>query len=218
MPSTQTTESTRTLLVLHASATGGRLHIWGESSVSTTAESGDRAHPNAVPASQLAGIVQRMLGEASVAIPATLQLRLPEHTGVPLQSPQLAHWTGRAAHQSNLVESASFGDWTVDSVSIQADHTPRLLERMAELAHSEHERTFDEEAHPALADHSEKPVVLIGDSVRWYLGAARLGVALLVEQRFVPMLLQDEAGQLHAAWRPWFSDEATATRVGQLLR
>ncbi len=223
MPSTQKTDHPHALLVVHANASDGKLHLWAESSTlasGSPAESrdpADRSHPGAVDTSALFDLLGPLLDDPSMASEGSLELRLPGHAGVPLQSPQLAHWTGLAARQSTLVESAEFAEWTVQTLCVDADRTPRLLERLVELSQRDHDRAFDEEAHPQ-APTSAEVIVHIGDSARWFLSAARLGVALLVEQRFVPMLLQDDSGQLQASWRPWFSDEATANRVGKLLR
>ncbi|MFI4853520.1 MAG: DEAD/DEAH box helicase [Phycisphaerales bacterium JB065] len=223
MPSTQTTDNSQALLVVHANSSDGKLHLWAESSTLASgtpvapASDADCTHPGAVGTTELFDLLSPLLDDPSMASEGELKLRLPSHAGVPLQSPQLAHWTGLAARQSELVDSAEFTDWTVQTVCIDADRAPRLLERLVELSRHEHDRAFDEEAHPQSESHAER-IVHVGDSVRWFLSAARLGVALLVEQRFVPMLLQDDSGQLHASWRPWFSDEATAARVGILLR
>ncbi|MCR9217446.1 MAG: DEAD/DEAH box helicase [bacterium] len=224
MPSTPKTESAQTLLVLHANASKGRLHLWAERSSlhgcsddRPEIQGENRPHPATVASAELLELLRPLLGEHADAKPASLTLRLPEHDGRPFQSPQLAHWTGHATRQSELVEAASFGDWEIQTVAIDADRAPRLLERLSELSVRDHDRAFDEEAHPSMSAGSAH-IVHIGDSARWFLSAARLGVALLVEQRFVPMLLQDDSGQLQAAWRPWFSDEATAERVTRLLR
>ncbi len=223
MPSTQTAEHSQTLLVVHANASAGRLHLWAESSLNADAhasdstESGnDRVHPGTIDSHSLLEVLRPLLTEDGAAKCDELRLLLPGHIGTPLQSPQLAHWTGHASRQSDVLEAAAFSEWRVSTVSIDADHAPRILERIAELSRQDHDHAFDDEAHPATSDHLPT-IVLAGDSVRWALGAARLAVSLLVEQRFVPMLLQDEGGNLQASWRPWFSDEATAQRAAKLL-
>jgi hypothetical protein len=68
----------------------------------------------------------------------------------------------------------------------------------------------------AAAEHDIGPI-LVADSLKFFSAAARLARSLLAEQRFVPMVIQDESGGMRAAWRPWLSDDATAARVSGLL-
>lgn len=64
------------------------------------------------------------------------------------------------------------------------------------------------------------------DGVRWVAGASldyfaqttRLARYLLVQQRFVPSLVQATSGEIKGSWLGWMSDEATAQRISALVR
>jgi SNF2 family DNA or RNA helicase len=66
------------------------------------------------------------------------------------------------------------------------------------------------------AETSEGALVL-GAGAVYFDAAARLARHLLAGHRFVPMMLQDEEGDLTASWWPWLGDEATARRVALLV-
>lgn len=56
-----------------------------------------------------------------------------------------------------------------------------------------------------------------GRSLRYWIIVARFALELIVDQRFIPTLVQPRDGDLQAAWHPWLHDEAARTRVSVLL-
>ncbi|MDY7109560.1 MAG: DEAD/DEAH box helicase [Planctomycetota bacterium] len=56
-----------------------------------------------------------------------------------------------------------------------------------------------------------------GHSLRYWMGVCRFVLELVVDQRFIPTLLQSRGADLRAAWQPWLHDESTLQRVGALL-
>ncbi len=123
-----------------------------------------------------------------------ITLRLPERDGAVLPSATLAMELGLAlATGDGLVEVA------VPTVLVPAGRAGGVFERLAERV---------ETADGRLA---------LGASASYFDAAARLARHLLAGHRFVPMMLQDEEGNLSATWWPWLADEATARRVSLLV-
>ncbi len=154
---------------------------------------------------------------------AELTLFLPAINGEPMPSPQAAHWIGRTGDEHDETEHARLARFTVPALAIAPGLAHAVLERLEAISHQTHEAAFDEAQLTETDDTTDNdttakaPSAVIGDSARFYLSASRLARSLLAEQRFVPMVIQDAAGGLRAAWRPWLSDDATAERVGTLL-
>jgi len=67
-----------------------------------------------------------------------------------------------------------------------------------------------------LTGESEPPM-LVGASLEYFSQSSRLARYLLVQQRFVPSLLQASTGELRGSWQGWMSDEATARRMTLLV-
>ncbi|MHC4218752.1 MAG: DEAD/DEAH box helicase [Planctomycetota bacterium] len=70
-----------------------------------------------------------------------------------------------------------------------------------------------------LEDRGPSEQVVFGHTLPFWIAVARFVIELLVDQRFIPTLLQprEGEGELTAAWRPWLHDEFAQTRVAALL-
>ncbi len=190
--------SLRDTVVLHACFHDGRVCLWGESSarfLSTrgAGESGD-VHPFALSGEGLRSL-SALLGSCEVR---ELVLRLPcvgDGGGgwATLPSEQLAHETGREA--IDLTASVRLESRRVAALALEYEGLRETLDGLLELAASE--------AHAG---------VEAGESVRFFALLGVLADHLLAQQRFVPMLFQDDRA-LSAGWMPWLGDAATAERV-----
>ncbi len=126
--------------------------------------------------------------------PAEVTLRLPGRAGAVLPSATLAGALGLAIEPGDgLVEV------TVPTVRVPGDRAAEVLEGLADRVEASDGR------------------IEMGASAQYFDAAARLAMHLLAGHRFVPMVLQDEEGNLSASWWPWLADEATARRVGLLV-
>ncbi len=197
-------------LVVHSVFVGGRVWLWAESgasfargTASITPSEGDAApvHPFAADADGVrealasAGLLgagdQGDEGLAEVLLPGT-----PD--GAVLPSVHLAHALGRAAPDTAGLPPV-LTKVAVPAIGLDPRGWGRFFERVAE---------FDEDESP----------VTFGPGVRYFELLSALGLHLLSQQRFVPMMCQDGGGALSATWSPWMNDEATAGKVSAVLR
>ena len=94
--------------------------------------------------------------------------------------------------------SPMLGEFEVPSIAIEPSNAIRVLN---ELDRHSHGITFE-----------------VGQSVHFWASVARFSLDLLVDQRFIPTLLQVDRKHLTAAWTPWLHDEEVVNRFGLLLR
>ncbi|MDP1663250.1 MAG: SNF2 helicase-associated domain-containing protein, partial [Phycisphaerales bacterium] len=203
--------------VLHANWTDSALHLWGERLAETApqpdgdpprASDGAIPHPAALTGAELrAALAPLKSASLSAAADARIMLRLPVHTNAggrmtPVPSP-------RAAHTAGLLEEDG-GVTTLDAVSVEtlavvpADAAAVLGDLDAAL-----ERAADEPA--------DCPFVA-GAGVEFFITADRFCQWLLVQQRFVPGLVQDISGGVRGLWQPWLADDHVALRAMSLLK
>ncbi len=130
-------------------------------------------------------------GEAS-----TITLRVPEHDGRPQPSHAFAMLAGVDADE---LVSCAMGEFVIPTIAVDPIDSGRVLERLVERA-----------------DDDDQFVA--GPGVQYFVAASRLASHLIAGHRFVPMLLQDAAGELTGRWYPWLSDEMTVKRLGTLVR
>jgi len=215
------------MLIAHALFSDGALHVWGEESGRLSGDGSGAGSGGGHPFAAPVGVLREVLGEAGAgAGESALTLHLPTASGgVVLASKQMRRWGdgGPAVDEDAVVV---LGSWRVPTVTVVASDAQRVLDRLEELSEGSHERALEEGTALGEGDGDGdvdggaavgSVSVGVGDSVRFFSSASRLARSLLAEQRFVPMVIQDESGGLRAAWRPWLSDEGTAARVGELL-
>ncbi len=224
-----------TMLIVHACFTDGRLHLWGEkphapnstdAPSSTTPDNEARPHPFACTSDELA----RALGHGPArnqVVPAEVTLALPAVDAMPSPSPQLAHWTGRGGAHDLIAQGARIERWTAPTLVIESRASVAVLNALEDADSNTHDNmtawSADVEDSNGTGDAATAtlappaPAIVVGDSVRFFATAGRLGHALLAEQRFVPMLFQESTGDIHASWRPWLSDEATTEQLQKLI-
>jgi superfamily II DNA or RNA helicase len=70
----------------------------------------------------------------------------------------------------------------------------------------------------ALEQHPCDEKFEIGSSIHFWSSVAQFSLDLLVDQRFIPTLLQVDRKHLTATWTPWLHDEEVVNRFGLLLR
>jgi len=199
------------VMVVHAAWSDRVLHIWAESAERFVAGLGgkrrpaqpsDNEHPFAASAEELGAGLEDVLGQSQGPAPAKpevgrLSLRMPiQDDGRPVPSPRLAHATGHESGEGHDGEVRLLGSFGAPTIRIDAGRAPEVLDLL------------ESDATPGLS---------AGESVHFFAAAARLGLHLLAQQRFVPTLYQDAAGTLRGVWQPWLSDEATGVRVAALL-
>ena len=195
----------------------------------------DHPHPFALGSDEVIALVAEALGGRS-AEPGAVRLRLPsfasggagdvnssgeaaaENGGpaagaaTPAPSPRLAHWIGLG---DAWAAGSELRSWRTPTVAVEPERALEVLAWAEEAGSETASHLVDE-----LSGHEagRRSHVVVGESVRFYATAARLGRALVAEQRFVPAVVQGREGPLRGAWEPWLSDGETAERVELLVR
>jgi len=219
--------------VLHANWTGRTLWFWGEDSGKAAAQAFVGAgaalmeedqedageappppppatpegvgHPFSLSRGELVGALHELGVEVGSSPDGALRLALPTRDGRPLPSPRVAHAAGYGGFEVEADLDTTVDVWSLEAVGLGAPEAPAALERLEAAANGD-------------PDNGRPRHVLLGPSVRYLAAAARLARALVAEQRVTPMAMQEQSGAIHGMWTPWFGDEATAERVGRLLR
>lgn len=201
------TTTQRDTAVLHACVHRGEVCLWGESASLFLATPGPhpsanetpRPHPFAIPAVQLGDLIPRT--QRLGLEPRTVELRLPciadNGAGRLLPSDQLSHELGRESHEPDqeLVLEARRVEALAVPYPVFGETFDALLERAEQTSH----------------DHD----LVTSDSIDYVAALGVLAQHLLAQQRFVPMLFQDDR-DLTGGWMPWLGDAATADRVRAL--
>lgn len=197
------TTTQRDTAVLHACYHRGEVCLWGESAarfVSGQGSAGPGDHPFALPGDRLRGLIPG--GDRPGFEARTVELQLPcarvEGAGErTLPSEQLAHELGRESFDPDL-------EVMLDSRRVEAVRIPYGVfgETFGAI--------LDQEA-----ENGDELGVVSGESIQFYATLGLLGHHLLAQQRFVPMLYQDDR-ELEGGWMPWLGDAATADRVRAL--
>ena len=143
-------------------------------------------------------VIYHCLRDAGVDIgssnEAILTLKLPHDLLGPWPSDRLVSIMGDYDRASEPL----LGEFKVPSVTIE----PSLaFEVLNVLAHHACDEKFE-----------------AGQSIHFWASAAQLSIDLLVDQRFIPTLLQVDRKRLTAKWTPWLHDEEVVERFALLLR
>ena len=198
------------MLVIHANWTAGNLHLWGESleiftgltkrgredktngQVVAVAQEVE-LHPFALDASQLLILLVGADIKCN-AEESSFTLSLPHDLLGPWPSDRLISIIGDYEPKA----SPRLGDFKVPSLKLSPAVATRLLEQ--------------------LSNHENDELFECGSSVRFWTSASRLSRDLLIDQRFVPTLMQVDRKHLTAKWTPWLHDEEVVNRFGLLLQ
>ncbi|MEE2819577.1 MAG: DEAD/DEAH box helicase [Planctomycetota bacterium] len=198
------------MFVIHANWTAGNLHLWGESLETFTGlttrcreeKTNGQAvavaqevevHPFALDASKLL----ESLSEAGIDCnveESSFSLSLPHDLLGPWPSDRLISIVGDYEPKTD----PHLGDFKVPSLKVAPAVATRLL---GQLVNHENDELFER-----------------GASVRFWTSASRLSRDLLIDQRFVPTLMQVDRKHLSAKWTPWLHDEEVVNRFGLLLQ
>ncbi len=191
------------MAVVHANFTGTDLHLWAETGEAADGMAAERAHPFAADPGRLRQALGPMPAELREA---TIELRLPTADGSPTASPTLAHHSGSTDDEA--AGAASFETWSVPTLACPAAHAPRILEHLVDLS----ERSTRGGDLGATNGR-----LYLADSAWYFATAARLGIRLLSEQRFVPMLDFRGGKSVRGEWAPWLSDKEIGGETARLL-
>src|SRR5690606_6668790 len=191
-------------------------------------------HPFAAAASEIAAAVAEAMqrhgdplidgnGIAEAPVEGTRTLRLPCHEDDPLPSPHVAHTVGHTlAEDMDAVAVLRMVD--VPAVRVPAQLAPAVLEALDELAAAQaaardgaHQENGFSAGGNGHAEGAGGPSVVAGSSLRFFAAAARFLRRLLAQQRCVPTLAQDAAGQVEGLWQPWLADKPTLEGLQRLL-
>ena len=157
-------------------------------------------HPAAAAPARLA--IARILAAASISVqPAVLELRLPARDGRPLPSAEFGAITGTTA-DPDAVPAALIG-FSVPALRIEPENAMAVIGALVEAADA--------------LDIPPEEAWIPGASFAYFAECSRLVRHVVAQQRFVPMLVQTVGGDLRAAWYPWMSDDAMASRVARLV-
>jgi SNF2 family DNA or RNA helicase len=205
------------MLVLHAFWSRNRLNLWAEDSARALATDTDDStaplvHPYAAePAAIRAALVAGgFAGERDFGADGVETLTLPfwvppqareRGTSLPMPGDRLA---GILAIDEDLRLEAHAATSRVPCVTLPPAAALATLVRMSTADH-------------AVPVPGVSGGLAIGVDVRYWTATARFLADLLVDQRFVPTLVQDRDGEARAQWIPWLSDAKTEGRLGVLI-
>ena len=203
------------MLVIHANWTAGYLHLWAESldqfnllptqtDPSLKTESNGTAVAVAVdqailhPYTVSSDVLMQSMVSAGVALgsseESTLALKLPKDLLGPWPSDRLISIMG----EYERVSDPLLGEFSVPSVKIEPEVAVRVLN--------------------ILSNHACDELFEAGQSVKFWNSAGQMAMDLLVDQRFIPTLLQVDRKHLTARWTPWLHDEEVVDRFSLLLQ
>ncbi len=201
------------MLVIHANWKAGHLHLWSESldefislpqiyseELSTNNEPNIvatdliEAHTYTNSSEQLSKTLLDAGIELNRFEEDTINLKLPTDLLGPWPSDRLVSIMGDYEHASD----PSLGEFSIPTIAVHASDAIKLLNTLSRHACDE---KFE-----------------VGQSVHFWSSAAQLALDLLVDQRFIPSLLQVDRKHLTAKWTSWLHDEEVVERFGLLLR
>ena len=187
--------------IVHAVWSGGRLHLWCEVSpkdAQHAATAGEEIphHPFAASIDALGDSLSPFVETSSTD---KLTIRVPSSNGRPCPSPHMAHAAGLPAQ----VSDASIQPWRVPTVAVSPRHALTALERI-------------DDAVSIGAKYSR--TLFLSESASFYLLCAQAARRFVIEQRFVPNVLEDRSGGIRGAWRPWLGGDGSARLLADLLQ
>jgi len=202
------------MLVIHANWKAGELHLWAESleafgalpeapTKKTSSEgeggvvaiaTGVTTHTYSVSSETLLQTLRQAEIELGRSKPSSLSLALPHDLLSPWPSDRLVSIMG----EHDQASEPMLGEFTVQSVAVNPSDAIKLL--------------------TILSDHACDEKFEVGQSIHFWSSAAQLALDLLVDQRFIPTLLQVDRKHLTAKWTPWLHDEEVVERFALLLR
>ena len=202
------------MLVIHANWKAGELHLWAESleafgalpiapAKKTSSDDGGgvvaiatgaTTHAYSVSSETLLQTLHQAEIELGRSKPSSLSLGLPHDLLGPWPSDRLVSIMGDYDQASEPM----LGEFIVQSVAVNPSDAIKLLN--------------------ILSDHACDEKFEVGQSIYFWSSAAQLALDLLVDQRFIPTLLQVDRKHLTAKWTPWLHDEEVVERFALLLR
>jgi SNF2 family DNA or RNA helicase len=203
------------MLVIHANWKAGQLHLWAESlqafsalplpnsinehdqlngQAIVAATEQATAHPYAVNSATLV----QALTDAGIKLDrceeSTVVLKLPHDLLGPWPSDRLVSIMGDYEQASEPLLS----EFAVPTVAVHPADAAKIVNI---LSHRARDERFE-----------------VGQTMHFWSSTAQLALDLLIDQRFVPTMLQVDRKHLTAKWTPWLHDEEVVARFGLLLR
>jgi len=151
-------------------------------------------HPYAVASGLLVRSIDSVGIDLGSSEESTLVLQLPHDLLGPWPSDRLISIMGEYERASDPL----LGEFRVPSIKIEPDVAVRVLN--------------------ILVNHPCDELFEAGQSVKFWKSATQMALDLLVDQRFIPTLLQVDRKHLTAKWTPWLQDEEVVNRFALLLR
>ncbi|MCP4937843.1 MAG: hypothetical protein GY921_01550, partial [Phycisphaeraceae bacterium] len=167
----------------------------GDGAVATV-EATVARHPFAASREALRNALDGVLADDRMKVAEDVVLRLPhdrnENTETPV--PGLALAT-RLAIDTPDTEDLHLAETVVPCIEIDASTAVELFPRIAERAPDD---------------------LVVGHDIRFWSEVATFAIELLVDQRFVPSVIQVEGGPLRGRWVPWLADGELAEPLRHL--
>ncbi len=203
------------MFVIHANWAAGNLHLWAES-VDSFAKLPTRFHESSEHAenTHAVAVVTQQVEEHPFALSARELLNSLLATGVNLDGSDHSSVVVKLPHDllgpcpsDRLVSiigdyeqptGAHITEFEIPSIKVSPSYAVAVLS--------------------AIMNHENDDVFEKGQSTKFWASAAYLARDLLVDQRFVPTLLQVDRKHLSGKWTPWLHDEEVVNRFGLLLR
>jgi hypothetical protein len=185
-------------LILHGSWHTGAFFVWAESSEPAPRRRGGKPrippHPYAAPPEALRTTLETLLPHRgwAGASPATRAALLPSAAGAPLLPP----WLVAAEGLEEAEAEPRLLPWKLNGLALDALSALDLL--VALPAGSAGSRQW-------------------GADLRYWSLAAKLGLELLAQHKYLPGLVEDE-GQYRGVWLPVLSDPPDRTRLRALAQ
>jgi SNF2 family DNA or RNA helicase len=181
----------------------------------STVEAG--GHSFAAAPADIRTLLPEVIANSGTVSDSMLSMRLPASAGRPLPSNTLAR-------SVTIVDATPAEDDAVEVplvITIERIQTPTLAiepRHAAALVLYLSESLTDRAELAGISDASGAGEVIAGASLLYFAQVARFARYLLVQQRFIPSVVQSASGEVRGAWQGWMSDEATAVRMESIVR
>ena len=213
-------------IVLHACYADGTVVLWGESASRYASQAEPVSENNAQarhPFTAAPDDIRRVIGDARFGAVRdgtetddsdggkdgikTVRLRLPASEAGPIPSDQLEFAIGRGAQGDTAIRLAEF---KVDGVAVSFEQYRAIFD-----AALDHAAGHNAGLHTDASEEESGPRLVLEESVEYYATLGLFAHHLLAQQRFLPMLYQEQ-NDLSGGWMAWLGDSKTKERVNAL--
>ena len=182
-------------VVLHGVWVDAGLHLWGEDAeVARAATATESIHPFSIDADAL---------RAVVADPESCSIEL-----LPIMLPHLGDGDD-ALPAASLTLATQLGIESPETSELRLQQTSVRTLRISAASAVSFLARLD-------TDHTCGGA-LIGHDLAFWAAVARFSLEMLIDQRFVPSIIQTDGGPLQGRWVPWLADSELSERLGLLV-